>query len=98
MLELISQVDIEPHLLRMVRVVESSFKWTKHTVYPIGNGATEHILFFHDVVEAVAAERTVVLPRVEGDVMRFYPFEPGKVAKGTLPGQISADAKRKSEV
>ena len=35
-----------------------------------------------DVVEAVAAERTVVLPRVEGDVMRFYPFEPGKVAKG----------------
>ena len=35
-----------------------------------------------DIVEAVAAERTVVLPRVEGDVMRFYPFEPGKVAKG----------------
>ena len=55
MLELISQVDIEPHLLRMVRVVESSFKWTKHTVYPIGNGATEHIFLFHDVVEAVAA-------------------------------------------
>ena len=57
MLELISQVDIEPHLFGMVRVVESSFQWTKHTVYPIGNGATEHILFFHDITEIVAAQR-----------------------------------------
>ena len=57
MLELISQVDIEPHLFGMVRVVEGSFKWTKHTVYSIGNGATEHIFLFHDVVEADAAYR-----------------------------------------
>ena len=40
-----------------MRVVEGSFKWTKHTVYSIGNGATEHIFLFHDVVEAVAAYR-----------------------------------------
>ncbi len=36
-----------------------------------------------DVVEVLSRERRVVLPRVEGDVMRFYPFSPAVMRKGS---------------
>lgn len=35
-----------------------------------------------EIVATIAAGRTVVLPRVEGDVMRFYPFSPATLAEG----------------
>ena len=36
-----------------------------------------------EAVEVLARERRVVLPRVEGDVMRFYPFAPEVMREGS---------------
>ena len=35
-----------------------------------------------EIIELMARERVVLLPRVEGDVMRFYPFSPKAMSKG----------------
>ena len=35
-----------------------------------------------EIIELMARERGVLLPRVEGDVMRFYPFSPKAMSKG----------------
>ena len=36
-----------------------------------------------EIIELLSRERTVLLPRVEGDVMRFYPFSPEAMSKGS---------------
>lgn len=36
-----------------------------------------------EAVEMLARTRTVLLPRVEGDIMHFYPFEAGRIEKGS---------------
>ena len=36
-----------------------------------------------EIIELLSRERTVLLPRVEGDVMRFYPFSPSVMSKGS---------------
>lgn len=35
-----------------------------------------------EIIELMARERVVLLPRVEGDVMRFYPFSPKAMSRG----------------
>lgn len=35
-----------------------------------------------EIIELIARERVVLLPRVEGDVMRFYPFSPKAMSRG----------------
>lgn len=35
-----------------------------------------------EIIELIARERAVLLPRVEGDVMRFYPYSSNAMSKG----------------
>ena len=36
-----------------------------------------------EIIPVIAGERSVVLPRVEGDVMRFYPYSPASMGTGS---------------
>ena len=36
-----------------------------------------------EVIPIIAGERSIVLPRVEGDVMRFYPYTPASMSTGS---------------
>ena len=37
-----------------------------------------------EIIELLSRERIVLLPRVEGDVMRFYPFSPEAMSEGSF--------------
>ena len=51
MLELISQIDIETYFLGVVRVVESCFQWSEHTIHSIAKGTTEHAFLVQDILD-----------------------------------------------
>lgn len=60
-------------------------------VHPVVRSARVVALFYPlpdepqigEIIELLSRERTVLLPRVEGDVMHFYPYSYGAMVKGS---------------
>ena len=59
MLELIPQINIKSHIIRMVGVVQRNLQRTEHAIHAITRTAPEHVFFLQDVLDFPATQRIV---------------------------------------
>ena len=55
----ISQIQIEPYIVRLIDVIEGGFERTEHAIHAIGKRTSPKAFFFQDVLDLMARKGIV---------------------------------------